>query len=58
MRTIMTAFTIAMTVSVAVVGAVVVVCLGVVWLLPQNAPDEGHEPPVATAGVQSVESVA
>jgi len=32
----------AVTVSIAVVGAVVAVCLGVVWLLPKNAPAEGH----------------
>jgi hypothetical protein len=32
----------AVTVSIAVVGAVIAVCLGVVWLLPKNAPAEGH----------------
>jgi hypothetical protein len=32
----------AVTVSVAVVGAIGAVCLGVVWLLPKNAPAEDH----------------
>ena len=31
----------AMTVSVAVVGAIAALCLGLVWLLPRNAPPEG-----------------
>jgi len=32
----------AMTVSVAVVGAIAVLCLGLVWLLPKSAPQEQH----------------
>jgi uncharacterized membrane protein YeaQ/YmgE (transglycosylase-associated protein family) len=32
----------AMTVSVAVVGAIVVLCLGLVRLLPRSAPEEQH----------------
>lgn len=32
----------AMTVSVVVVGAIVAVCLGLVWLLPKRAPEEDH----------------
>ena len=32
----------AMTVSVAVVGAIAVLCLGLVWLLPKSAPEEQH----------------
>jgi len=32
----------AVTVSVAVVGAVIVVCLGMVWLLPKKAADDEH----------------
>jgi hypothetical protein len=31
-----------MTVSVAVVGAIAVLCLGLVWLLPRSAPEEQH----------------
>jgi hypothetical protein len=31
----------AMTVSVAVVGAIAALCLGLVWLLPRTAPPEG-----------------
>jgi EmrB/QacA subfamily drug resistance transporter len=38
----------AMTVSVAVVGAIAVICLGLVWLLPRTAP---QEPAVATQAV-------
>jgi hypothetical protein len=30
----------AMTVSVAVVGGIAALCLGLVWLLPRNAPSE------------------
>jgi hypothetical protein len=30
----------AMTVGVAVVGGIVVLCLGLVWLLPRNAPPD------------------
>ena len=30
----------AMTISVAVVAAVIVACLGLVWLLPRAAPDD------------------
>ncbi len=33
----------AMTVSVAVVGAITIVCLGLVWLLPRRAPADSHE---------------
>jgi hypothetical protein len=29
-----------MTVSVAVVGAIALLCLGLVWLLPRSAPRE------------------
>jgi len=32
----------AMTVSVAVVGAIAVLCLGLAWLLPRSAPEEQH----------------
>lgn len=32
----------AMTVSVAVVGAITLLCLGLVWLLPKSAPQEQH----------------
>lgn len=32
----------AMLVSVAVVGAIVALCLGLVWLLPKKAPEEQH----------------
>ena len=32
----------AMTVSLAVVGAIAVLCLGLVWLLPKSAPQEQH----------------
>ena len=32
----------AMTVSVAVVGAIAVLCLGFAWLLPRSAPEEQH----------------
>lgn len=32
----------AMTVSVAVVGAIAILCLGLVWLLPKSAPQEHH----------------
>ncbi len=32
----------AMTVSVAAVGAIVVLCLGLVWLLPRSAPADQH----------------
>ena len=32
----------AMTVSVAVVGAITVLCLGLVWLLPKSAPQDQH----------------
>ena len=32
----------AMTVSVAVVGAIALLCLGLVWLLPKSAPQEQH----------------
>lgn len=32
----------AMSVSVVVVSAVIAVCLGMVWLLPKKAADEGH----------------
>jgi EmrB/QacA subfamily drug resistance transporter len=32
----------AMTVSVAVVGAIAALCLGLVWLLPKSAPPEQH----------------
>ena len=32
----------AMTVSVVVVGAIVAICLALVWLLPKQAPDEQH----------------
>jgi len=31
-----------MTVSVAVVGAIAVACLGLVWLLPESAPPDDH----------------
>ena len=31
----------AMTVSIAVVGAIAAICLGLVWLLPRRAPPEG-----------------
>jgi EmrB/QacA subfamily drug resistance transporter len=31
----------AMTVSIAVVGGIATLCLGLVWLLPRNAPPEG-----------------
>ena len=33
----------AVTVSVAVVGALIVVCLGMVWLLPKKAADDEHQ---------------
>ena len=33
----------AMTVSVAVVGAIALLCLGLVWLLPKSAPQEQHQ---------------
>ena len=32
----------AMTVSVAVVGAIAVLCLGLAWLLPRSAPEDHH----------------
>jgi EmrB/QacA subfamily drug resistance transporter len=32
----------AMTVSVAVVGAIALLCLGLIWLLPKSAPQEQH----------------
>lgn len=32
----------AMTVSVAVVGAIAALCLGLVWLLPEKAAPERH----------------
>ncbi len=32
----------AVTVSVVVAGAIIAICLGVVWLLPKAAPDEQH----------------
>jgi hypothetical protein len=32
----------AMTVSVAVVGAIALLCLGLVWLLPKSAPQESR----------------
>jgi len=32
----------AMTVSVAVVGGIATLCLGLVWLLPRHAPSEDH----------------
>ena len=32
----------AMTVSVAVVGAIAVLCLGLVWLLPRSASEDQH----------------
>lgn len=32
----------AMTVSVVVVGAIALLCLGLVWLLPRQAPSEEH----------------
>ena len=32
----------AMTVSVAVVGAIAVLCFGLAWLLPRSAPEEQH----------------
>ncbi len=32
----------AVTVSVAIVGAVILACLGIVWLLPKKAVDEEH----------------
>ncbi len=31
-----------MTVSVAVVGAIAVLCLGLAWLLPRSAPEDQH----------------
>jgi MFS family permease len=34
----------AMTVAVAVVGAITVACLGLVWLLPKSAPADGPGP--------------
>ena len=34
----------AMTVAVAVVGAITVACLGLVWLLPKKAPADGPGP--------------
>jgi AcrR family transcriptional regulator len=35
----------AMAISVAAVGAIVVACLGLVWLMPRNAPPENDTPP-------------
>jgi hypothetical protein len=32
----------ALTISVAVVGGIIAVCLGLVWLLPEKAADEQH----------------
>ena len=32
----------AMTVSVAVVSAIAVLCVALAWLLPRSAPDERH----------------
>ena len=34
----------AMTVAVAVVGAITAACLGLVWLLPKKAPADGPAP--------------
>ncbi len=36
----------AMTVSVAVVGGITALCLGLVWLLPRVAPSEENPPPI------------